>query len=501
MTWFAAIALLAWPVVALWLYSSRPVAQATVWTFLGAFLLLPVGAASIKFVEGVPQLDKVSIPALAALAGCFFIARRPLRFRNGFGLAEILLLMFFIGPVVTSELNNDPVMSGPHLSPGVGTYDALSAIFAQFLFVLPFFLGRQFLNNSHDIEETLRSLVVAGLLYSLPMLFEIRISPQLHYWLYGFYPFGFATQMRYGGFRPTVFMENGLVAAFFVMTATMAAAAFWRTRTLVHKRSAGAITAYLGALLILCKSLGGLLYSVFLIPLVCFAKPQLQLRIAMILVIFALAYPLVRATNLWPTTHLVSAARSINDDRADSLEFRFDNEQQLLNRASQRILFGWGRFGRNRVYDEWGTDIGITDGRWIVTIGVYGVFGFLAEFGLLALPVFCAASALRFSETERDSIFLGTLALIIAINLIDLLPNGSLSPWTWLLAGALLGRAEALRDAARGLRRVDRVAGASENGEQAAFQGTAFRNPFRRPKATKKDDICYAKGPENRSGR
>jgi hypothetical protein len=29
--------------------------------------------------------------------------------------------------------------------------------------------------------------------------------------------------------------------------------------------------------------------------------------------------------------------------------------------------------------------------------------------------------------------------------MIDLLPNASLSPWTWLLAGALVGRAEALR--------------------------------------------------------
>jgi len=28
--------------------------------------------------------------------------------------------------------------------------------------------------------------------------------------------------------------------------------------------------------------------------------------------------------------------------------------------------------------------------------------------------------------------------------MIDLLPNASLSPWTWLLAGALLGRAEQL---------------------------------------------------------
>ena len=57
--WFATLALLAWPFVALWLYQTRPVNQATLWTILGGYLLLPVGA-SIKIAEGIPQLDKIS---------------------------------------------------------------------------------------------------------------------------------------------------------------------------------------------------------------------------------------------------------------------------------------------------------------------------------------------------------------------------------------------------------------------------------------------------------
>ena len=109
--WFATLALLAWPFIALWLYRTRPVSQATLWTILGGYLLLPVGA-SVKLAEGIPQLDKISVPALAALVGCFFFARRPLRFCNGFGLAEVLLLTYLISPFVTSELNNDPVLSG-----------------------------------------------------------------------------------------------------------------------------------------------------------------------------------------------------------------------------------------------------------------------------------------------------------------------------------------------------------------------------------------------------
>jgi hypothetical protein len=452
---FATLALLAWPFVALWLYRTRPVNQATLLTILGAYLLLPVGA-SIKLAAGIPQLDKVSIPALVALAGCFLFSTRRARFWNGFGLAEVLMLMLLIGPVVTSELNNDPVASGAVLLPGVGTYDGLSAFVSQFLFLTPFFLGRQLLRNSADVEEILRTLVIAGLLYSLPMLFEIRMSPQLHYWLYGYHPFGFAPAARYGGFKPVVFLDNGLVTAFFLMTATVAAAAFWRTGTRVRKLAPAAVAGYLSAILILCKSLGALLYGVALVPLVRLAKPKLQLRIAVVLAVITVAYPLLRSTDLVPTTEMVSVARILSDERADSLKFRFDHEQQLLDRASQRILFGWGRFGRSRIFDQWGNDISVTDGRWIITIGQYGIFGFLAEFGLLALPVLRAMLALRFVESKRDGVFLGALALIIAINMIDLLPNASISPWTWLLTGALLGRAEALREAARQLRRSDR---------------------------------------------
>jgi hypothetical protein len=113
-------------------------------------------------------------------------------------------------------------------------------------------------------------------------------------------------------------------------------------------------------------------------------------------------------------------------------------------------MFGWGSFSRNRVYDiESGRDTSITDGMWIITLGVWGLFGFLARFGLLVLPVFRAAAALRFAESDRDRVFLAALALILAINVVDMLPNAPLTPWTWLICGALLGRAEARRGAVR----------------------------------------------------
>ena len=445
--WFTYVALVSWALVAIWLYKSQPVGRATLLTILGAQLLLPVGVA-IKFA-GIPPFDKVSIPNLSAVVGCFFIARRPGRTWTKRGIAEILMAMFLIGPFITTELNTDPIVLDDKILPAGTYYDAMSALFYQCVVLIPFILGRQVLRNSNDNAEILRLLVIAGLIYSVPMLFEIRMSPQLHYWFYGYQPTAFIQAMRDGGFRPMVFMGHGLPAAFFMMTAAVAAAALWRTKTSVKRLPPAGVTGYLVVVLALCKSLGALIYCIVLVPLVRFVQPRTQMRIAVVLAAIALAYPMLRLVDLVPTATLTEWAGLINSDRADSLKTRFYNEDQLLERASQRLYFGWGRWGRSRIYEEGGKDVSITDGGWIITLGQFGLFGFFAEFGLLALPIFRAAVAFKFTRSMADRVYLAALTLILTIYVVDTLPNNALVPWTWLLAGALLGRAEALRAVVR----------------------------------------------------
>ena len=234
------------------------------------------------------------------------------------------------------------------------------------------------------------------------------------------------------------------------MTTLVAAAALWRTRTTTLRLTPGTVVGYLSVVLLLCKTASALIYSALLVPLVRWAKPRVQLRVASILVVVALTYPLLRDASLIPTTTILQAANWISPDRAESLKTRFDNEDQLLDRATQRPWFGWGRFGRNRVYNGWdGGDSSITDGHWIITMGTFGIVGFVAEFGLLGLGVFRALRAVKWTQSTEEREYLAALALIVAISMIDLLPNSSIRPWTWLLAGALLGHAEALQVAAR----------------------------------------------------
>jgi hypothetical protein len=463
--WFAAFAILAWPIVAIAFYRMRPPVEATVWTILAALLLLPSGFA-IK-LPMIPAIDKNSVPNICAFIGCLFLVPRRKRQGSGFGLVELLALMLIAGPVFTSVFNNDTVVIGERVLPGVGYYDGISALLSQLLIFIPFLLGRRVFQNPQDTETTIRCLAIAGLFYSLPILLEVRLSPQLSNWIYGFFSSGFAAEVRYGGYRPVVFMQNGLTVAFFVMTTLLAAAAVWRAGDRIMRLPPGAATAYLGLMVILCKSAGALIYTIFGGFFVRCVKPKAQLRLALLLACIGLFYPILRITDMFPDKFLVKFAESVDEERAQSLQFRFDQERQLLDHASDRFFFGWGRYGRNRVYEESGKDSSITDGEWIVTLGQFGVIGFLAEFGLLAWPVFKVFLTFKFVGTERDRVFLATLALLVAFGIIEQLPNASISPWSWLLAGSLLGRAERLTQLASATRKPARAVKMSETAPSA----------------------------------
>ncbi len=447
--WFALLALLGWPLVAAVLYKVMPSSRATIWIILGGYLVLPSDVA-IKFAM-IPAFDKNSIPNICASVGCILCAPKP-RKSTSSKLSLLVITVYMLSPLVTSALNNDMISIGGRVLPGVGYYDAVSEILYQTFFFLPFLLGCRYLRAPADIEAIFGALVVAGLFYSLLALFEIRMSPQLSMWIYGVFSSTFATEGRYGGFRPVVFLINGLAVSFFLMTTVLAALAIWRAKkkTLIRTIPLRGAAAYLALVVVLTKSAGALLYTIVAGMLVGLVKPRTLIRTATVLVTITLAYPLLRAADVFPTSTMVNVASIVNEERGSSLKARFDQEDQLLARASERVIFGWGRYGRNRIYTEdSGTDISLTDGLWVITMGQFGIVGFLALFGLLSLPVFRAAGALRYTKSEPEKIFLSCLALIVALTVVEQIPNSSISPWSWLLAGALLARTETLRSLQR----------------------------------------------------
>jgi hypothetical protein len=439
----AYLMLLVWPGIAVALFRALPLERALVWSILGAYLILPPVANFDAPL--VPPLDKTSIPNLAAFACCVIMLRQRVPLLPDGAAGCIVMLLFVVSPAATVFTNADPIPYAGGVLPGLRIHDSVSVVINQAIAVLPFFLARRFLATEAAQREILVALVLAGIAYSLPMLIEVRLSPQLNTWIYGFFQHDFIQMMRQGGFRPIVFLPHGLWVAFFALMTLIAGVALWRSAAPERRTPFMLAAGYLGVVLVLCKSMAVLAYAAILGPLVRFAGPRAQVRIAAGLALVAVLFPLLRGADLVPVEAMLAQAERVSVERAASLAFRFGNEDLLLEHANAKPWFGWGGWGRNRIYDDMGKDVAVTDGRWIIVIGSFGWAGYVAEFGLLALPLLMLARRTGRMRADEISPHLGPLALVLGINLIDMLPNATLIPFTWLLAGALLGHAEALK--------------------------------------------------------
>ncbi|PCJ30686.1 MAG: hypothetical protein COA90_08535 [Gammaproteobacteria bacterium] len=433
-------ALIVWPLIAIYLYKTRTIQQATLWTIVGGFMFLPVRTA-IDFPM-IPPLEKNTIPVISALFGCWLVNKHNLRYFSDLRGVKYLVILLITVPFITAALNSDAVYNGGRFLPGISYYDGISTVVNQFLIIMPFFIGRSLFKTYAHQLLMFRFLVAAGLLYSIPMLLEVRLSPQLHVWVYGFFPHSFLQQMRFDGFRPVVFMGHGLLVSFFTAIALISAVTLWESKVKSKKIPASMVSYYLLVILLLCKSLASLLYGAGSFLIIKIIKPNGQHKIAVALVCLAMLYPIMSITKTVPQDTLVNIAVSMDDERAESLIFRFDNENTLLEHGRERFFFGWGGWGRNRVFDENGGEKTVTDGRWIITFGQFGIFGFIAEFGLLAVAVLRAKKASKLLKDRSEQLLLSSHALIVGLIMLDQLPNASLSPWLWLITGILLGRSE-----------------------------------------------------------
>lgn len=449
---FAYLMLMIWPVACVVMFRRMGIERAIIWAILGGYLLLPPRA--VFDLPLVPDFNKTSIPNLCALACCLWVAKRRVPIWPETRIMQILLFLFLAGTVPTVLTNTDPILfysvfNAEPVSfvtgglPGLRIIDVLSVASNQAITLIPFVLGRAFLASRTGLRELILALLVGGLVYSLPALLEIRLSPQINIWVYGFFQHDFGQMMREGGFRPIVFLPHGLWMAFFFMTSAAAAAVLFRTADRTARPRLLAATAYLFFVLILCKSLGPLTYGLAVVPAILLASPRIQVRIAVLFATIAVLYPVLRDYGLVPLDRLLAWAEAISPARAQSLGFRFENEELLLDRAHEKWLFGWGGWGRNLVRDlTTGEIISIPDGEWIIVFGTFGWLGYLSKMGLLAMPLFLLWRRARHVVPPR---VVAALALILAITLIDMLVNAILTPYTWLIAGAVLGYTERVR--------------------------------------------------------
>lgn len=441
------VALLAWPLVILLLFRKLQPGMAVAASILGGYLLLPTeGGWDFPLI---PALNKESITALASLGAAYFLTAHLRRNPDSQALIQpgwlprsrtglVLATVYIIGSLLTPLLNDRAIVYELRVLRGLTLYDGIADALRLAISLIPMLLARKFLAHPEGQRTLLIALCLAGLFYSLPTLYEVRMSPQLSRMVYGFFPHAWIQHIREGGFRPLVFMQHGLWLGIFLSMTVIATASLTRS---VKGRRIWYIMAllWLSATLFLSKNFGALAIACLLVPGALLLPIRLQLLAAMILSISVLAYPVLRGADLVPTQALLSMVEKIRPDRVSSLQFRFANEETLLVKANEKPIFGWGSSGRNRVFDEQGNDVATTDGNWIITIGMGGWARYFSQMGLMALPILFLGFNRRRYDLDQAT---AGLCLVLTANMIDLIPNGTQTLVTWLVTGALLGRLE-----------------------------------------------------------
>ncbi|MGL4236943.1 hypothetical protein [Tabrizicola sp.] len=438
----AYLALFSWPIVALVLFRLLPLQKALVWAIVGGHLLLP-SATYIK-LPMLPAIDKTLVTAVSALLLCATFgpretASRDLSARTGRQIVLGLVTLVVVSPILTVLQNTEPVIDGRVFLPGLRLYDSFGLISQVLVSLIPFWLGFRYLHSRDGHRAILEALALGGLIYTFPVLFEVRISPQLHNWIYGFFPHEFAQHIRAGGFRPVVFLSHGLMVGIFLCIAVIASIALFREARREGRTAYGWVfaAAWLMIALFLSKNLGALMIAAGFAGATFFLGRRPQVALAVTVAAIVMFYPMLRGAGWIPVDEVHSYVLSINEDRAGSLKFRLDNEDALLDHANQKPLAGWGGWGRHALFDpETGEMTSTTDGTWIGLIGVFGWLGYVGRFGLLTIPILFFA--LR-RKTSEPSYLVPGLIMVLCAALVDLLPNSGLVNYVWLMAGAVTG--------------------------------------------------------------
>jgi hypothetical protein len=434
----AFVALVLWvPATVILFRSTRPSIAVAV-SLVAAVLLLPE-RVELTDLPALPPLDKQVVAALSALLASALLGRRQLFGRPSREWVVVVVLMA-LSALGTSFTNGDGLTYAHLHLPGMSFLDAVNLFLTDMIVVVvPFFLSRAAFRTPRDLRDLYSVVIGAAIVYVPLAVVEMRLSPQLHNWAYGFHQHAFIQTVRGSGYRPMVFMAHGLALAFFFATALFLAAGQSRIGAKVLRVSTRIWTAVLAGTLLLCRSMGSAIYGILLLPVVLGLRDRVLVRIAAALAVLAVLYPALRSVGAIPTEALVGAATSLDPVRASSLEIRFVNEDALLDRAKERILFGWGTYGRSRVFDAYGQDRSVTDGWWIIQLGSRGVSGYLIDIGLLLIPVFLALKRFRAIATRADRVLVATLALVSALGVVELIPNGLFSYLPFFFSGALSG--------------------------------------------------------------
>ena len=423
------LVMFSWIPIVLNIFSRFPPQRAALIAFILAWLFLPMASFPLS---GLPDYTKMSATCAGILLACMvYDSDRLAAFQ--FHPVDIPVLCWCLSPLCSSLAN------------GLGAYDGVSQSLNQTVtWGLPYLVGRIYFNDINGLNLLARGLFYGALAYIPFCLYETRMSPILHYKIYGFMHFSFAQAIRGGGYRPTVFMVHGLMVGMWMAMGTMLG--IWGMYTgalkgkLLNVKMLWVVLSLLVTTILVKSSgaLGLMIAGLFIL----FASVRVKTSLLLIIILLVPpSYIITRSTGIWSGKNLTEfLAEKFSEERAAALQFRFDNETILVEKAMVRPTFGWGGWGRSRVYNEDGEDISITDGLWIIALGNRGLFGLGGLTLALILPIAYMLYLIPIRLwAHPDYALPAAMSLMLGLYMVDNLLNAMVNPVYMLVCGGLNG--------------------------------------------------------------
>jgi hypothetical protein len=429
---FVPIALFGYIPFCFLLFALLPSRKAVIYNFLVAWLFLPMSHLPL---HGFTDYNKMSAACVGVLlASCVYDIDTVLAFRPT--IWDIPMFVWCTCPYISSMFN------------GYGPYDGLSGIAYQVTdWGLPYFIGRIYFNDLKGLRELAYGIIVGGLLYVPLVLYEVRMSPQLHRIVYGYTQYEFSQSKRYGGFRPMVFMQHGLAVSMWMATTAMTAFWLWWSKSFyrVMKIKSGWAALALIVTAALCHSVGAIALMIIAVAVLWLTRVTKWSIWIILLTLGPPTWITVRTTDLWTGQNLVEFLHKYDPRSADSLDIRLRSERVLCDRALQQPIYGWTGwklYAENRETGEHG----IPDQMWIIAFGKFGLIGLISMTVSLLMPVLLLAWRIPVRYWSHPGAApAAALGVLLTQHMSDLCFNAMVNPIFILCAGGLTGMTFSLR--------------------------------------------------------
>lgn len=416
----------------------RP-AVAVLIVFLGGWLLLPVGhypagAADAKFpywITGlaVPSdmlLTKAWVAPVAALLGvAAFDHRALLRGRPNWADAPIAL--WCVWPSIAAFFVADASPSG-----------VVASLYLLGCWGVPWLLGRLCFSTSGEQRLLVRGLVISAIVCLPFSLLEGALGPQVYGWVYERHPFRLDGAIRYLGFRPLGFFEDGNQFGLWVSLCALAAIWLARNSAPHTRRVAIGIAVLVVAMALAAQSLGAIALllggAVFLWACGRIRPRWMAAGVVALLFIGGATY----VSGVLPITAIAketAVGRQVVDGfrtiGRGSFTWRISQDQKLLSAAMAHPVTGTSTWDwwRDRDTRPWGLSL--------LVVGQFGLTGLVLLLATLLGPALRVAwQAPRASGWQPQALPL-MLATIVLLAVLDALLNAFIFFPAVLMAGAL----------------------------------------------------------------